>query len=748
MPSGIIERAKAFTAAWSAGGFDPILVSAERRSQGEASPNNRKLAHDTSGGWSLVAQIRVLIGSPVRQKPAILREFLSSLLELVTDGMDVDFTFIDDNDMEESSQLLHRFRPSRGAVTILPAARVSQEYKRNDITHYWREDLIWRVAAHKENMIDLAKQNAYDYLFLVDSDVVLHPWTLLRLLETGKDIISEIFWTRWQPGSPELPQVWLTDQYTLFARHRGETLTSEEIERRTQAFLAQLRQPGVYRVGGLGACTLISRRAITAGVSFKELYNVSFWGEDRHFCIRAVALGFDLFVDTTYPAYHVYRDADLTGVSVFKEWTRLQTAILAVAKRAIEAYGTTHYETITGLEALPWLAPKLREKLLAEQQANVSSAKKAHLISTAKASNLVICDLDETAGFARVRCQITSSGVENGIEFNDKFMAEVTVEKVDSHWLVGDVAFEPIKVTSDDPGPESGASSTDSHALGRGQNAPIVVIRRRARSKGNRLTLSMLVRNEADRYLRRVLSHARCYIDEAVILDDASDDDTVEVCREILEGIPLKLVSNREPGFYNEVQLRKQQWSLTVETNPDWVLFLDADEIFEERAKEQLRSLIEQAEYDYFAFRLYDFWDEEYYREDSYWQAHKTYRPLLIRYQPEFPYVWKETPLHCGRIPWNVTWLRGAVSELRVKHYGWATERDRVWKYQRYIRLDRDGRYGIMEQYRSIVTIQVPPSRPPHLGKDMLSLGKPKRTPTPKRGTRTYPSYPWMARRR
>ena len=30
------------------------------------------------------------------------------------------------------------------------------------------------------------------------------------------------------------------------------------------------------------------------------------FGEDRHFCIRAAALGLSLYVDTHYPAYHIY----------------------------------------------------------------------------------------------------------------------------------------------------------------------------------------------------------------------------------------------------------------------------------------------------------------------------------------------------------------------------------------------------------------------------------------------------------
>ena len=70
-------------------------------------------------------------------------------------------------------------------------------------------------------------------------------------------------------------------------------------------------------MGGLGACTLISCHALAQGVSFSLLDNVSFWGEDRHFCIRAKALNLDLYIDTVYPAYHIDRKEYLVGANDF-----------------------------------------------------------------------------------------------------------------------------------------------------------------------------------------------------------------------------------------------------------------------------------------------------------------------------------------------------------------------------------------------------------------------------------------------
>ena len=48
----------------------------------------------------------------------------------------------------------------------------------------------------------------------------------------------------------------------------------QEIERRKMEFFMMLLRPGLHEVGGLGACTLISRRTLLAGVTFEAIRNV------------------------------------------------------------------------------------------------------------------------------------------------------------------------------------------------------------------------------------------------------------------------------------------------------------------------------------------------------------------------------------------------------------------------------------------------------------------------------------------
>ncbi|YCA41910.1 glycosyltransferase [Bacillus sp. JZ8] len=491
---------------------------------------------------------RVLVGSPVHQKPSILEPFLHSLQRLTCNTIDIHFFFIDDNENNESSAMLTSFQETTPNVKI-ESSQLADVYLRDERTHYWNDRLVWKVAGFKNHIINHCLEEKYDYLFLIDSDLLLEPETVEHLIQTEKDIVSEVFWTRWQPNTEPLPQVWLMDEYTQWEQRRGEELTEEGKYKRHMEFINKLKEKGLYEVGGLGACTLLSRKALEKGVNFKQIKNLSFWGEDRHFCIRAAALGISLYVDTHMPAFHIYRDSDLAYVDEFM--TRKKTNVYIKGK--------------------------------------------------------------------------------------------------------------------------------------------------------NKLTLSMVVKNEGNRYLKEALEQHKKFIDEAVIIDDGSTDNTVDICLETLKGIPVHIIQNAQSKFSNEVELRKQQWEETVKRNPDWILNLDADEIFETGFASGVKEILEQTKFDVVCFRLYDFWNKTHYREDMYWRAHLTYRPFLVRYRKDFNYVWKETAQHCGRLPENIFELKSTTSNWRLKHFGWATKEERLTKYRRYIELDPESKYGWHEQYVSIL---------------------------------------------
>jgi glycosyltransferase involved in cell wall biosynthesis len=94
-----------------------------------------------------------------------------------------------------------------------------------------------------------------------------------------------------------------------------QSAADEETVKRTLEYHKRLREPGVYEAGGVSGAILISRKALYAGVRFAPIPSVSLIGDDRHFSIRAAAIGLSLHVDTRCPAARIDAESALRAAS-------------------------------------------------------------------------------------------------------------------------------------------------------------------------------------------------------------------------------------------------------------------------------------------------------------------------------------------------------------------------------------------------------------------------------------------------
>lgn len=228
---------------------------------------------------------KILIAAPLRQDADIFREYQRGLDGLIIpDGCQVDRFYV----VNDCPEVIPEIRSAEWIQ-----ADSNDEYLKTDNDHIWTLDLMAKMSTLRNMTFRKALEGGYDYLFSVDTDLVLDPETLVRLIEADKDIVSEVFWTQ-APSGLWWCNAWMFDQCDSDGKWK------EWAEKR-----------GLFRVGMTGACTLISRKVLEAGVDYTPVPNIkkALRGEDRHFCIRAACAGFEMWLDTNAPATHLYTRA-------------------------------------------------------------------------------------------------------------------------------------------------------------------------------------------------------------------------------------------------------------------------------------------------------------------------------------------------------------------------------------------------------------------------------------------------------
>lgn len=221
--------------------------------------------------------MKVLITAPLRQSIDIFQAYQGALDELTVPHD----RFYVVNDCPEIIPYI------RGDYEVMNTGDI---YQKTSDDHIWTHDNLTKMHALRNRTVKAMLDSGYDYWFSVDTDVILHPLTLETLIAADKDIVSEIFWTNGWCNA------WMYDQAAGMSQ--------------------EWKKPGLYQVGMTGACTLVKRKVFEAGVDYTPIPCIvkSLWGEDRHFSIRAACAGFEMWVDTHYPAEHLFTAA------LYKQW--------------------------------------------------------------------------------------------------------------------------------------------------------------------------------------------------------------------------------------------------------------------------------------------------------------------------------------------------------------------------------------------------------------------------------------------
>lgn len=178
--------------------------------------------------------------------------------------------------------------------------------------------------------------------------------------------------------------------------------------------------------------------------------------------------------------------------------------------------------------------------------------------------------------------------------------------------------------------------------------------------------------------LERFVKYAMPLVDALVLYDDASTDGSYEY---ILKYTP-HVIRGTKNDFTNEITHKQILLNEALKLSPDFILWLDADEVLSRNAKNRLQELCEYCEennLDGLSLHELNLWRSHSWRRvdnayDDGWFVR------LWHITPGMSYSQPEPGLHMQQYPANIQRIE-RVKDVEVIHYGFDSDRSLAYKY-------------------------------------------------------------------
>lgn len=186
----------------------------------------------------------------------------------------------------------------------------------------WTRQKIERVARCRQQFVNVATALS-DALFMVDTDVILGPGVLDRMIAVEADVVFGVFFTQASWGGPygPWPQVWTKNPYGF------DPLSAELLTEGLDGIVNEVE------VFGGGACTLIRGRGFESrywplldslqvghdDTVIREDARGMWAGEDRSYCLGLEARGIRMVAVTGLPIVHLHTDRSDRAVARARE---------------------------------------------------------------------------------------------------------------------------------------------------------------------------------------------------------------------------------------------------------------------------------------------------------------------------------------------------------------------------------------------------------------------------------------------
>ena len=231
---------------------------------------------------------RILIAAPANCKEEMFKEYLNSLNHLIIPKeYEVKKFFVLNKDSS-----LKNFLNKEEYIEI--DNNNLQLIKNENQQKQWKKENYNFIAKLRNYILEEARNKHYDYLFSVDTDVLLHPNTLSHLINCDKDLISTSIWTKLN-----------TTLSINCAQYEGwGEYSDKEI----------FHTPGIYKIGWTCIAVLMKSKIFSnPNINYNQIIGVDNTGsEDYSFLLHCYCNipNFECYISTYYPGRHLYHEKD------------------------------------------------------------------------------------------------------------------------------------------------------------------------------------------------------------------------------------------------------------------------------------------------------------------------------------------------------------------------------------------------------------------------------------------------------
>lgn len=229
---------------------------------------------------------KILITAPVHQNIEVFKEYLFSLSHLfIPNGYEVYYYFY-----------LHNCPELKIFLKEDQYEEILDNSKYDNFSHEFKNENYSALSCMRTAALVKARKENFDYVFSVDSDILVHPKSLQYLIEDNQDIVGMINWSRSFSSNKIVPNCYDLEYWKWWEDN------------------SILKQRGLYERGIISATVLLGSRIIqNEKINYYPIPNIecSQW-EDYALSLKAHIMIPDLkmCLDTRLPSRHLYKKED------------------------------------------------------------------------------------------------------------------------------------------------------------------------------------------------------------------------------------------------------------------------------------------------------------------------------------------------------------------------------------------------------------------------------------------------------